>query len=374
MAQPDGWQTSFAPRPAEGIKSVRQLTGPAALAGRSIGLSCQGLMPMIDDLRSDDVIVVTGGAGFIGSHIVLDLASAGLRVVVSDLLRSDEKWRHIEAAQLHDLVRPETLFDWLGRHGGKIAAVIHMAAIATTTETDIDRYVASNVRLTLDLWDWCAVNQVRFIYASSAATYGDGKAGFADDQSPAALATLRPLNPYGWSKHLVDRRLISDVARGLPTPPQWAGLKFFNVYGSNERHKGPMQSMVSKLRPILDGGEAVTLFRSHNPAYPDGGQLRDFVYVKDCVAVVRWLLENPTINGLFNVGSGTARSFLDLVNALGAQLGRRAEIRFVDTPEILRAQYQYFTQADVTKLGAAGFPSAFHSLEEGIKDYIERLP
>ena len=329
---------------------------------------------MIEDLRSDDVILVTGGAGFIGSHIVHDLASAGMRIVVSDLLRSDEKWRHIEAAQLHDLVRPDALFDWLGRHGGKIAAVIHMAAIATTTETDIDRYVASNVRLTLDLWGWCTANQVRFIYASSAATYGGGRAGFADDQSPAALAALRPLNPYGWSKHLVDRRLISDVARGLPTPPQWVGLKFFNVYGSNESHKGPMQSMVSKLRPMLNGGEPVTLFRSHHPAYPDGGQLRDFVYVKDCVAVVRWLLENPTINGLFNVGSGTARSFLDLVNALGAQLGRRPEIRFVDTPDSLRAQYQYFTQADVTKLGAAGFKGAFHSLEEGIKDYIERLP
>jgi ADP-L-glycero-D-manno-heptose 6-epimerase len=336
-----------------------------------IGLSRQGLKPMIEDLRGDNVVVVTGGAGFIGSHIVLDLASAGLRIVASDLLRSGEKWQHIEAAQLYDLIRPEALFDWLDRNGEKVAAVIHMAAISTTTETDIDRYVASNVRLTLDLWGWCTANQVRFIYASSAATYGDGKAGFADDQSPAALAALRPLNPYGWSKHLVDRRLIDDVARGLPTPPQWAGLKFFNVYGSNEGHKGSMQSMVSKVRPILNAGEPVTLFRSHDPGYRDGGQMRDFVYVKDCVAVVRWLLENPTIKGLFNVGSGTARSFFDLVNAMGAQLGRRPEIRFVDTPEILRAQYQYFTEADVTKLREAGFAGGFRSLEDGIKDYLE---
>jgi ADP-L-glycero-D-manno-heptose 6-epimerase len=331
-------------------------------------------MPMIEDLRSDDVVVVTGGAGFIGSHIVLDLASAGLRIAVSDLLRSGGKWQHIEAAALYDIIRPEALFDWLGRYGGKVAAVIHMAAISTTTETDIDRYVASNVRLTLDLWSWCAANRVRFIYASSAATYGDGKAGFADDQSPAALAALRPLNPYGWSKHLVDRRLIDDSMRGLPTPPQWAGLKFFNVYGSNEGHKGSMQSMVSKVYPILNGGEPVTLFRSHHPGYRDGGQQRDFVYVKDCVAVVRWLVENPGVNGLFNVGSGTARSFLDLVKAVGAQLGRRPEIRFVDTPDSLRAQYQYFTQADVTKLRTAGFDGAFCSLEEGIKDYLEHRP
>jgi ADP-L-glycero-D-manno-heptose 6-epimerase len=328
-------------------------------------------MAAFEDLGGDGLIVVTGGAGFIGSHIVLDLAAAGLRVIVSDRLRSGGKWRHIAAAQLHDLVRPEALFDWLGRHGGKVAAIVHMAAISTTTEPDVDRYVAANIRLTLDLWQWCAANQSRFIYASSAATYGGGSAGFSDDQRPSALAALRPLNPYGWSKHLVDRRVIDDVVRGLSSPPQWAGLKFFNVYGSHETHKGPMQSMVTKILPVIEAGEPATLFRSHNPCYRDGGQLRDFVYVKDCVAVVRWLLENPMISGLFNVGSGTARSFLDLVGAVYAQLGCPPKIRFVDTPAGLRDQYQYFTQADVTKLRAAGFAAAFHTLESGIKDYVE---
>ena len=216
-----------------------------------------------------------------------------MRVVVCDLLRQDGKWRNIAAARLHDLIRPEALFDWLAHNGGKVAAIVHMAAISTTTEPDVDRYVASNIRLTLDLWQWCAANQTRFIYASSAATYGDGSAGFADDESPSALAELRPLNAYGWSKHVVDRRVIDDVTRGLPTPPQWAGLKFFNVYGANEAHKGPMQSMVAKIVPVIRAGEAVTLFRSHNPQYADGGQLRDFVYVKDCVAVVSWLLREP---------------------------------------------------------------------------------
>ena len=328
---------------------------------------------MADDLRGDGLVLVTGAAGFIGSHIVADLASAGMRIVAADLLRSGGKWRHLKDAPLHDLIRPDALFDWLDRHRGKVAAIIHMAAISTTTETDIDRYVASNVRLTLDLWRWCTAHRARFIYASSAATYGDGSAGFSDDESPAALAALHPLNPYGWSKHLVDRRLIDDVTRNRPTPPQWAGLKFFNVYGPNESHKGPMQSMVSKLAPVISAGEPVTLFRSHNPRYPDGGQLRDFVYVKDCVAVCRWLLENPAVNGLYNVGSGAARSFLDLVKAVAAQLGRQPEIRFIDTPEAIRKQYQYFTQADVTKLRAAGFRRVFHSLENGIKDHLGHL-
>jgi len=328
-------------------------------------------MAAFGGLGGDGLIVVTGGAGLIGSHIVLDLAATGLRVVVCDRLRSDGKWRHIAAARLHDFLHPEALFDWLGRHAGKVAAIVHMAAISTTTEPDVDRYVAGNIRLTLDLWEWCAANQSRFIYASSAATYGDGSAGFSDDQSPSALAALRPLNPYGWSKHLVDRRAIDEVVRGLATPRQWAGLKFFNVYGSHETHKGAMQSMVAKILPAIEAGEPVTLFRSHNPCYRDGGQLRDFVYVKDCVAVVRWLLENPTISGLFNVGSGVARSFLDLAGAVYAQLGRPPEIRFVDTPIALRDQYQYFTQADVTRLRTAGFAAAFHTLESGIKDYVE---
>jgi ADP-L-glycero-D-manno-heptose 6-epimerase len=263
--------------------------------------------------------------------------------------------------------------EWLERHNGKVAVIVHMAAISSTTETDIDRFVAHNIRLTLDLWEWCAANATRFIYASSAATYGDGSAGFNDDQSPAALAALRPLNAYGWSKHFVDRRVAEDVLIGRPSPPQWAGLKFFNVYGSNEAHKGDMQSVIAKVYPIVEAGDAVTLFKSHNPGYRDGGQLRDFVYVKDCVATVCWLLQNPNVTGLFNVGSGAARSFLDLVNAVGAAVGRPPKVRFVDTPAELRDKYQYFTQADITKLRAAGFDQPFYSLEEGVRDFVQSL-
>jgi ADP-L-glycero-D-manno-heptose 6-epimerase len=328
-------------------------------------------MSVMGNLRGGDLIVVTGGAGFIGSHIVRDLAKAGSRVVVSDLLQSGGKWRNLAEAQLHDIVRPDMLFDWLGRHTGEIGAIVHMGAISSTTEVDVDRFVTNNIRLTIDLWEWCAANEARFLYASTAATYGDGRVGFSDDQNPAALATLRPLNAYGWSKHLVDRRIIDDVARRRPLPPQWAGLKFFNVYGPSESHKGDMQSVVSKVFPIVTGGGTVALFKSHNPHFRDGGQLRDFVYVKDCVAVVRWLLRTPNANGLFNVGTGAARSFLDLVDAVGATVGRSPNIRFVDTPIEFRDKYQYFTQADVAKLRTAGFDQPFHSLEDGIRDYIE---
>jgi ADP-L-glycero-D-manno-heptose 6-epimerase len=184
------------------------------------------------------------------------------------------------------------------------------------------------------------------------------------------LAALRPLNPYGWSKHLVDRRIIDDAVRGRPTPPQWAGLKFFNVYGPNEGHKGAMQSLVSKFEPIVRAAETVTLFKSHDPRYRDGEQLRDFVYVKDCVAVVSWLLHNPAVSGLFNVGTGAARSFLDLVGAVGDAIGCKPNIRFVDTPEELRAQYQYITQANIRKLRMAGFTAPFYSLEDGVGDWL----
>jgi ADP-L-glycero-D-manno-heptose 6-epimerase len=322
---------------------------------------------------SHGLILVTGGAGFIGSNIVSELAGAGARVVVCDLLRSGEKWRNLVTAEVHDLIRPDALLDWLDRHSDKIEAVVHMGASSSTTETDVDRFVTTNIRLTLDLWRWSADHSVRFIYASSAATYGDGSAGFSDGQQAEALAALRPLNPYGWSKHLVDRRVISDVARGEPAPPQWAGLKFFNVYGPNEGHKGAMRSLVTKIYPAVKAGEPVTLFKSHNPRYPDGGQLRDFIYVKDCVAVVLWLLQNAGTSGLFNVGTGAARSFLDLVNAVGAAVGRRPNIGFIDTPVELRAQYQYFTQADITKLRRAGFTAPFRSLEDGVRDYVVQI-
>jgi ADP-L-glycero-D-manno-heptose 6-epimerase len=208
------------------------------------------------------------------------------------------------------------------------------------------------------------------IYASSAATYGDGSRGFDDDSSSQALAALRPLNPYGWSKHLFDRWVVRRTILGAPAPVQWAGLKFFNVYGPNEGHKGDMMSVVAKAFASIRAGEPVRLFRSHHPDYADGGQLRDFVYVGDGVAAVRWLLERRDVNGIFNIGTGQARSFKDLALAVYDAMGVAPDIQYIDMPEAIRARYQYFTQASMERLRAAGFDVPATSLEDGIRTYV----
>lgn len=320
------------------------------------------------------LFVVTGAAGFIGSNIAADFAARGRRVVAVDWLEVGDKWRNLAGVALHDVIRPDAFAGWLAAHEGQVAGVAHMGAISATTERDGDKLVEANVRLSLDLWAWCARAATPLVYASSAATYGDGSAGFEDDGSQAALAKLRPLNAYGWSKHLVDRRIARDVEEGWPTPPRWAGLKFFNVYGPNEAHKGPMRSVALQIFEAIRANGPVSLFRSHRPDYADGGQLRDFVYVADCVAAVDWLLTAPDApSGLFNLGTGQARSFLDLAQAVYAAAGRAPEIAFIDTPEQVRDRYQYFTQARMDRLRAAGFAHPFHSLEDGVRAYVEQL-
>ncbi len=324
-------------------------------------------------MAADNLHVVTGGAGFIGSNIAAALAARGKRVVVVDWLEIGDKWRNIADVALHDIVRPDAFRAWLDAHGEDVAAIVHMGAISATTERDGDRLVSENIRLTLDLWDWCARMQRPFIYASSAATYGDGAQGFDDDGSEEALAALKPLNAYGWSKHMVDRRIARDVAEGLPAPPVWAGLKFFNVYGPNEFHKGPMRSVAVQLYEAARRDGAVKLFRSHRPDYADGGQLRDFVHVRDAGAVIEWMLDQSSLAGIFNLGTGRARSFLDLTHAVFAALGQAPSIGFIDTPEPIRDRYQYFTQARMDRLRAAGCRVNFLSLEDGVADYVAWL-
>lgn len=316
------------------------------------------------------MILVTGGAGFIGSNIVAALAEQGREVVVCDWLRQDERWRNIAKHAVADVILPSALPQWLERTGTAVEAIIHMGAISATTETDVDAIVANNIRLTLDLWEWCTRLGVPLIFASSAATYGDGEQGFDDDGSLDALATLRPLNAYGWSKHLVDRRIAALLARGEPHPPQWAGLKFFNVYGPNEYHKGSMKSVVAQSCATVAAGEPLRLFRSYRPDYADGGQLRDFVYVRDCVDVILWLLDNRHVSGLFNLGTGQARSWLDLARSLFAALDRPERVEFIPMPDQLQAKYQYFTEARMDRLRAAGYDRPFHSLEDGVHDYV----
>jgi ADP-L-glycero-D-manno-heptose 6-epimerase len=314
--------------------------------------------------------LVTGGAGFIGSNLVAALAARGDDVTVCDWLRHDERWRNVAKHEVADVVEPDQLAAWLARHAGQVHAVIHLGAISSTTETDVDLIVRGNIRLTLDLWDWCVETGTRLIYASSAATYGDGAAGFDDDASPEALARLRPLNAYGWSKHMVDRRIARQVATGRPTPPQWAGLKFFNVYGPNEYHKGSMKSVIAQNFAAARDGQPIRLFRSYRDDYADGGQVRDFVYVRDCVETMLWLLDDPRVSGLFNLGSGKARSWKDLAEAVFAALGKAPRIEFIDMPEMLRAKYQYFTEARMERLRAAGCDIPATSLEDGVRDYV----
>jgi len=314
--------------------------------------------------------IVTGGAGFIGSNVVARLAQRGAEVVVVDWLRSDERWRNLARHEIADLIAPEALPGWLQAHAGQVEAVIHMGANSSTTETDADLVFRHNTRSTLDLLEWCTLNGRRLIYASSAATYGDGSAGFDDAADVEHLAQLRPLNAYGWSKHLVDRRIARLRQRGAALPPQCVGLKFFNVYGPNEYHKGSMQSVVARNFAAVRRGEALRLFRSYRPKYGDGGQLRDFVYVGDCVEVVTWLIDNPHVSGLFNVGSGAARTWLDLAQALFAACQRPARIEFIDMPPELMEKYQYFTEARIGRLRAAGYQRPFRSLEAGVAEYV----
>jgi ADP-L-glycero-D-manno-heptose 6-epimerase len=317
------------------------------------------------------VIVVTGGAGFIGSNIVAGLESADTgRVSVVDRLGCGEKWKNLRGRALDELVDPADLDDFLARRGEEVRYVVHMGAISATTETDADLIVATNVRLSQRIWRWCADRDVPLIYASSAATYGDGSEGFDDDSDPDALARLLPLNAYGWSKHLFDRWVVREVASGAPRPPQWVGLRFFNVYGPHEHHKGDMRSVVTKSYPAAAAGKPVTLFRSHHPDYEDGGQMRDFVYVKDCVDVMLWLMERRDVSGLYNLGTGRAQTWLELMGALYGAVGREMEVQWVDTAEEIRDRYQYYTQAAMDRLRAAGYQGRFRTVEEGVSDYV----
>jgi len=316
------------------------------------------------------MLLVTGGAGFIGSNLVAALNDAGRTdVVVCDWLGDDGKWRNLAKRQLADFVPPAELGEWLKNR--RLDAVIHMGAISATTATDGDLVIDSNFRLSLRLFDWCTDHSVPFIYASSAATYGGGEHGFHDDPSMAALKTLRPMNLYGWSKHLFDMAVAARAERGEKLPPQIAGLKFFNVFGPNEYHKGTMMSVLARRFGDIKAGREVQLFMSHRDGVADGDQRRDFIYVDDVVRVMMWLLASPHVSGLFNVGTGTARSFKDLILAAYAALGAKPNIAYVDMPEAIRGSYQYFTQSEVDRLQAAGYNGGFTALEDAVSRYVK---
>jgi ADP-L-glycero-D-manno-heptose 6-epimerase len=316
------------------------------------------------------MLLVTGGAGFIGSNVVAALNDAGRAdVAVCDVLGHDGKWRNLAKRQLADIVPPAQLPEWL--KGRRLDAIIHLGAISETTATDGDLVIETNFRLSMRLLDWCTANGTPFIYASSAATYGDGAQGFADDPSMAALKSLRPMNLYGWSKQLFDMAVAERAAKSEKLPPQWVGLKFFNVFGPNEYHKGAMMSVLARRFDDIKAGRPVQLFKSHRDGIADGDQRRDFIYVDDVVRVMMWLLATPDVSGLFNIGTGQARSFKDLMLSAYRALGTAPNIQYVDMPEAIRGSYQYFTQSEVERLQRAGYNGGFTGLEDAVETYVK---
>ncbi|MBK6899416.1 MAG: ADP-glyceromanno-heptose 6-epimerase [bacterium] len=312
-------------------------------------------------------IIVTGGAGFIGANVVRGLNARGIDdIVVVDRLRDGAKWRNLLGLRVEDVVDKDDfrLDVREGALSADIDAVIHLGACSSTTETDADYLLDNNYRYSRELCEWCLEEGIRFVYASSAATYGDGALGYSDQD--AATPGLAPLNMYGLSKHLFDLWALRSGRLD-----RIAGLKFFNVYGPFEDHKGDMRSVVHKAHGQILAQGRVELFRSYRPEFPDGGQVRDFVDVRDAVDVVLWLLDHPQVNGLFNCGTGEARSWNDLAAAVFAALGREPRIDYIEMPDHLRGKYQYHTQADLAKLRRAGYDRPFTRLEDGVRDYVQ---
>lgn len=310
------------------------------------------------------MIIVTGGAGFIGSCIVRSLNNAGCTgIIIVDNIAETDKWMNMRNKKYIKYVHKSIFLEELPTYSN-VEAIIHMGAQSATTERNFDYLWNNNFEYTKSLWNYCADKQIPFIYASSAATYGDGSLGFDDSMD---IDQLLPLNGYGYSKQLFDL-WVKHQAKVFP--PQYAGLKFFNVYGPNEYFKGSMASMVFHgFRQIKETGK-IKLFKSCNPNYVDGGQLRDFVYVKDVCNVIMWLLENNKVSGLFNVGTGRAQSFAELATATFHALDLEPNIEYIDMPEKLRGKYQYYTQAEMNKLHSVGYSYPFANLEIGVKDYV----
>ncbi|ULQ58080.1 ADP-glyceromanno-heptose 6-epimerase [Flavihumibacter rivuli] len=316
-------------------------------------------------MNTNAVIVVTGAAGFIGSCLVgyLNLKGFNNLILVDDFSRADKK-PNLEGKKFLEKIERSVFFEWLNEHKPTIDFIFHIGAKTDTTEFNYAIHQELNVEYSQKVWNYCVVHNIPLVYASSAATYGGGELGYED--SHEIIPALKPLNPYGVSKNEFDKWVLHEACH----PPFWAGLKFFNVYGPNEYHKGRMASVIwHSFNQIRKDGE-VKLFRSHRPEFKDGQQLRDFVYVKDVLKVCMWLMEHQPASGIYNLGTGKARTFEDLVRSTFKGLDLEPHIQFIDMPEDIRDKYQYFTEANMQKLRNAGYREAFYSLEEGVDDYV----
>ena len=311
------------------------------------------------------MILVTGAAGFIGSNIVSSLNKRGYHnIIICDWLDHISKKNNLNKLIYDKIISPENIFKYLNKNNN-IELVIHMGANSSTTETNFRLIYNFNTRFSRNLWKWCTQNKVRFIYASSAATYGDGSKGFDDSENKI----YEPLNVYGLSKYLFDRYAIKQAKRYL-SPPQWVGLKFFNVYGPNEYHKGSMQSVVKHSLDQYNKTGIVKLFKSYNDKFKNGQQTRDFIYVDDCVSLINWFLENKNISGIFNCGTGIERSFEDLVTSMFKAINVPPKIKYIEMPENIKHQYQYYTRANMKKVIDKGYKIKALTLEEGVYDYV----
>lgn len=312
------------------------------------------------------MIIVTGAAGFIGSCLVSRLNADGLEdIILVDDFSDDKKNLNLEGKRYKQRIHRDDFIQWFTGNAKKVKVVFHIGARTDTTEFDKAIFDRLNVNYSKDIWNICTENNVPLIYASSAATYGLGEYGYEDDHS--IVPKLRPLNPYGDSKNEFDNWTLQQKK----APPHWYGLKFFNVYGPNEFHKSRMASVIFHAFGQISSSGAMKLFRSHNPEYKDGEQLRDFIYVKDVIEVCVFLYKNQPASGLYNLGTGKSRSFLDLAKATFAAMQKEESISFIDTPLDIRDKYQYFTEANMTKLKNAGYENEFYSLEDGILDYVQ---
>lgn len=316
-------------------------------------------------MNKENTILLTGAAGFIGSYLLGYLNTKGHQnIIIVDDFSEEDKWFNFDSKQFVAKIEREELFNWLRSNDPKIDFVFHLGARTDTTEFDYSIHEKLNVEYSKNIWHYCTGKSIPLVYASSAATYGSGELGYKDDHD--LPEKLHPLNPYGISKNEFDKWVLKQAAH----PPFWAGLKFFNVYGPNEYHKGRMASMIFHGFNQLKKTGKVKLFKSHKPEFKDGGQLRDFIYVEDVAKVCYWLMNNSIESGLYNLGTGNARTFDDLANVTFAAMGKEPVIEYIDMPEDIREKYQYFTEADMSKLRSVGYVSDFYSLEDGVNDYV----
>ncbi len=318
------------------------------------------------------MLIVTGGAGFIGSNLIYELNKMSEKnIIICDLVNSILKKNYLKKIKYKKIVSPSNFFYFLNKNKKKINYFFHLGAISSKTSLNFKKLMKNNLEFSIKILNFCTTNKIGMIYASSASTYGNGSNGFNDSENYSYLKKLKPLNLYGKSKHLFDLHIVNKIKKKEKLPFQWIGLKFFNVYGNNERHKKKQMSIISYLAPLINNNKEIKLFKSHNKKYKDGKQKRDFIHVSDCISVILWFYKNKKISGLFNVGTGRASTFLDTTKILFKQLNKKEKINFIDTPKNIRKHYQYFTEANINKLRKYGYRKKFKGIKEGIKLFVK---